>query len=121
LPNRNTAGLLLTGQDATLCRTSANVNVCNDLPNGPHLKIDDEIELLDGDAPLAPNLTQTTFSAGEGNFAHFDWQLSYLHANALGHPPALICYRVGVFRHLVLPRLLTMTWSGGPIDGFRDA
>jgi hypothetical protein len=71
-----------------LRRTSANVNVCNDLPNGPHLKIYDEIELLDSDAPLAPNLTQT-FSAGEGNFAHFDWQLSYLHANALGHPPSI--------------------------------
>jgi hypothetical protein len=103
-----------------LRRTSANVNVCNDLPNGFHLKIDDEIELLDSDTPLAPNLTQTPFSASEGNFAHFDWQLSYLHANALGHRPALICYRVGVFRHLVLPRLLAMTWSGGPIDGFRD-
>jgi hypothetical protein len=85
------------------------------------LKVDDAIELLASDTPLAPSRTQTTFSAGEGNFAHFGWQFSYLHANALGHRPALICYRVGGFRHLVLPRLLTMTWSGGPIDGFRDA
>jgi hypothetical protein len=33
-------------------RTSANIKVSNDLPNGSHLKIDDAIKLLAGDAPL---------------------------------------------------------------------
>jgi hypothetical protein len=33
-------------------RTSANVKVSNDLPDGSHLKIDDAIKLLAGDAPL---------------------------------------------------------------------
>jgi hypothetical protein len=83
------------------------------------LKVDDAIELLVNDTSFAPGHTQTTLSTGESTFAHFDWQLSYLHANALGHRPASICYCVDVFRHLVLPRLLTMTWSGEPIDGFR--
>jgi hypothetical protein len=79
----------------------------DDLTDGPHLKIDDEIELLASDTPLAPNLTQTTFSAGESNFAHFGRQLSYLHANALGHRPALMSYRVKSLWHLVLPDAAT--------------
>jgi hypothetical protein len=34
----------------------------------------------------------------------FQWQLSYLDANALNHFPALKCCRVEVHRHLALPR-----------------
>jgi hypothetical protein len=68
------------------------------------LEIDDAIELLAGDTQLAPGLAQTSFSAGESDFAHFDRQLSDLHANALCHRPAMTRYRVEILRHLVLPR-----------------
>jgi hypothetical protein len=53
-------------------RISANVNVGNDLPNGPHFKTDDGIELPVSNTAIAPILTQTTFSASESHFAHFD-------------------------------------------------
>jgi hypothetical protein len=86
-------------------RTSANIKVSNDLPNGSHLKIDDAIKLLAGDTQLAPGGAQTSLSASECGVANFDGQLSYLHANPLGHRPALMCYRVDVIRHSALPAL----------------
>jgi hypothetical protein len=89
-------------------RTSVDVNVNDDLPNGLHLKIDDAIKLLAADTPLIAGRTQTTLSASEGCFANFDRQLSYLHANALGHRPALTCYHVDVIRHSAPPSLLLM-------------
>jgi hypothetical protein len=83
--------------------TSANVNVCDNLPNGPHLKIHNAIELLASDTPLTPSRAETMLSACERYIAYFERQLSYLHADALCHRPALTCYRVEIFRHDVLP------------------
>jgi hypothetical protein len=84
-------------------RTSANVNVGNNLPNGPNLNIHDAVELLAGDTLLDPSRAQTALCASESYVADFEWQLSYLRANALSHFPALTGYRVKIRRHLVLP------------------
>jgi hypothetical protein len=82
--------------------TSANVNVGNNLPNGPHLNIHDAVELLAGDTLLDPSRAQTALCASESYVADFEWQLGYLRANALGHFPALTGYCVKIRRHLVL-------------------
>jgi hypothetical protein len=70
-------------------RTSDNVNISNDLPNGPHLDIHYAIELLSSNTQLARGRAQTTLGAGESYLTCFRRQLSYLDANALSHFPAL--------------------------------
>jgi hypothetical protein len=75
------------------------------LPNGAHLESHDAVELLSSDTKLVPGRTQTTFGADESRIACFQWQLSYLDANALSHCPALTPRRLEIYRHLALPRL----------------
>jgi hypothetical protein len=57
---------------AFMLRTSANVQISNDLTNGSHLEIDEALELLASDPQLAPGRAQTSFSASQSDFAHFD-------------------------------------------------
>jgi hypothetical protein len=88
------------------------------------LKIDNAIELLAADTALAPSRAQTTLHASESYFACFDWQLSYLHANALCHRPALTRYRVDISGTSSSrdPRGLALgAWSRRSIDRFADA
>jgi hypothetical protein len=68
------------------------------------LKIYDEIELPSDDTSLAASRAQTTLGASESYVTCFRRQLSYLHADALSHFPALTCCRFEVHRHLALPR-----------------
>jgi hypothetical protein len=69
------------------------IDISDDLPNGPHLEVNDAIELRAGDTKLAPSRPETTLSASESCFAHFDWQIGYLDANAPCHRPAMLCCR----------------------------
>jgi hypothetical protein len=84
--------------------TLAHVNIGDDLPNGPHLEVNEAIELGAGDTKLGPDRAQTIFSASEGAFAHLHRQLRDLCANALCHSPAMTRYCVEILRHLILPR-----------------
>jgi hypothetical protein len=79
-------------------RRSGNVNVSDYLPNGPHLEVNDAIELRAADAEVAPGRPETMLNAGESYFAYIDWQLSYLDADALRHRAAMSCYRFGIVR-----------------------
>jgi hypothetical protein len=49
------------------------------------LKVDNAIELRAGDTQIVPGRAETTLSASESYFAHFDWQLGYLDADPLCH------------------------------------
>jgi hypothetical protein len=51
------------------CGTIVSVNVSDDLPNSPHLKVNDAVELLTGDTKFTPSRTQTTLSAVESRLA----------------------------------------------------
>jgi hypothetical protein len=77
-----------------LCRstlgTTAVVDVGYNPPDRFHLKIDDAIELKASDTQITPGLTKTTLGADERGVANVVGQLSYLHANPLGHRPALM-------------------------------
>jgi hypothetical protein len=84
--------------------TLARVKINDDLPNGPHLQINEAIELGAGDTKVATSCAQTTLSASESRFAHIDRQLGNLHADALCHRPAMSCHLFGTVRHFVLPR-----------------
>jgi hypothetical protein len=81
---------------------AAAINVSDDLPNSPHLNVDDALELLAVDPLLASSLAKTTLGAGESCVACFEWQLSYPRADALCHRPAMTRCRVEILRHLVL-------------------
>jgi hypothetical protein len=72
-------------------RTNVSVTVGDDLPNSPHLKINDAVELLTSDTKFAPSRAQTTLCAVESWFARGDGQRSYCHADTLCHCPALAC------------------------------
>jgi hypothetical protein len=85
--------------------TLAFVHISDDLPNRPHLEVNDAIELGAGDTKLGPSRTETTFNASEGNFAHIDRQLGNLHTDALCHRPAMPCYHFGTVRHRRPPAL----------------
>jgi hypothetical protein len=67
------------------------VTVSDNLPNSPHLKVDDAVELLTSDTKFTPRLTQATFSAVEGCLTRRDGQRSYFRADTLSHRPALGC------------------------------
>jgi hypothetical protein len=51
------------------CGTIVSVNVNDDLPNSPHLKVNDAVELLTSDTKFTPGRTQTTLSAVESCLA----------------------------------------------------
>jgi hypothetical protein len=84
--------------------TPARVKISDDLPNGPHLQVNEAIELGAGDTKVATSCAQTTLSASKSRFAHIDRQLGNLHADALCHRPAMSCHLFGTVRHLILPR-----------------
>jgi hypothetical protein len=71
------------------CRTPADINFGDYLPNGFHLKSYDAIQLLTSDVQLPSSRAQAAFSASESYFANFDVQRSDLHADALRHRSAL--------------------------------
>jgi hypothetical protein len=79
-------------------RTSANISVRDDLANGPHLDVNNALELRAGDTKLPPSFAETTLNASESCFACLDWQLGYLSADALRHRPATFCCLNGVVR-----------------------
>ena len=89
------------------------VHISDDLPNGPHLQINEAIELGAGDTKVATSCAQTTLSASESRFAHIDRQLGNLHADALCHRPAMSRHLFGTVRHVVLPRLLSGSRRSG--------
>jgi hypothetical protein len=106
------------GLYAFMARTSANVQVRNDLTNGSHFKIDEALELLASHPQLAAGRAEASFSARQSDFAHFDRQLGDLRADALCHRPAMTCYRVEILRHPVLPRFrLTVLGRIGRLIG----
>jgi hypothetical protein len=59
------AGLTIENNYFRGCGTIVSVNVGDDLPNSPHLKVNDAVELLTSDTKFAPSRTQTTLSAVE--------------------------------------------------------
>jgi hypothetical protein len=79
-------------------RTSADVSVRDDLANGPHLDVDNALELRAGHTKLPPSFAETTLNASENCFACLDWQLGYLSADALRHRPATFCCLNSVVR-----------------------
>jgi hypothetical protein len=82
--------------------TFAYVNISDDLPNGPHLEVNDTIELRAGDTQVASSSADTTLSASESRFAHIDGQLGNPHADASCH---VLCYRFGIVRQPRPPAL----------------
>jgi hypothetical protein len=62
------------------------------------LEVNDAIELRAGDTKLAPRIAQTTLGASESHFAHVDWQLGNLNADALCLRPAMLCNLLGIVR-----------------------
>jgi hypothetical protein len=46
------------------------VHISDDLPNGPHLEVNDAIELGADDTQVASSCSETTLSASERHFAH---------------------------------------------------
>jgi hypothetical protein len=98
--------------------TFAYVNFSDDLPNGSHLEVNDAIKLRAGDTKLAPSGTETTLSASEGYFAQFDWQVSYLDADALCHRPAMSYPLFGIVRQpSFLPRCQSVLGRAGQATG----
>jgi hypothetical protein len=85
--------------------TLARVKISDDLPNGPHLQINEAIELGAGDTKFVPRFAETTLGPSESHFAHINGQLGNLHADALCHRPAMLCYRFRTVRHPRAPAL----------------
>jgi hypothetical protein len=99
------AGYKTVGPLVTPARL-AHVNISDDLPNGPHLEVNDAIQLRAGDTQVASSCSETTLGASESHFAHIDGQLGNPHADASCHRPAMPCYRFGTVRHRRPPALL---------------
>jgi hypothetical protein len=100
------AGLLQTGGPLVTPARLAHVNISDDLPNGPHLEVNDAIQLRAGDTQVVSSCSETTLGASESHFAHIDGQLGNPHADASCHRPAMPCYRFGTVRHRRPPALL---------------
>jgi hypothetical protein len=62
-------GITVGNNCVRACGTIVSVNVSDDLPNSPHLKVNDAVELLTSDAKFTPGRTQTTLSAVESCLA----------------------------------------------------
>jgi hypothetical protein len=71
--------------------TIISVNLSDDLPNSPQLKVNDAVELLTSDTKFTPSRTQTTLCAVESCLARGGGQRSYFHADTVCRRPALSC------------------------------
>jgi hypothetical protein len=101
-------------------RLSANVYISDYLPNGPHLKVNNAIELRAGDTQLVSSRAETALNASESCLTPFDWQLGYLNGDALCHRPAMLCYRFVMARQPSSSRcqLVAGAWSRRSGDRF---
>jgi hypothetical protein len=85
--------------------TLAFVHISDDLSNGPHLEVNETVELRAGHTQVTSSCSETTFSASEGNFAHIDRQFGNLYTDPSCHRPAMSCNRFGTTRHRRPPAL----------------
>jgi hypothetical protein len=69
------------------------------------LEVNKSIELRAGHTKFVPRFAETTLGPSESRFAHINGQLGNLHADALCHRPAMLCYRFRTVRHPRAPAL----------------